>query len=271
MPPHRQCFDVSRNFMKSLITTFLGILISVASYSQADSSDVSHWNSYPIPSNQDTLMKYNWSKFEWHLQKNGKKVYAKLSKDLKSKRKLPFELKALNIREKEELTGDISSIEVDDGYLVSFWRGEFGGSLYWFDKNGETRKKVARAMIVQFIRRDDKIYAIAGLAHMGYSNGGIVEVQKENGEWKLFDYVPLHDAPYAIDMDNRKNFVVITSSHLYSVDQKKNVDTLVAIGFWEMLYPTSLVVNRKQVLIGMRQGVFKFDLATRNEEWLMRD
>jgi len=257
--------------MKSFITTFLSILISVSSYSQGDSSDISHWHSYPIPSNQDTLMKYNWSKLEWHLQKNGKKVYAKLPKNLQGDKKLPFELKALTTREKEEITGDISFIEVDSGYLVSFWRGEFGGSLYWFDKNGETRKKVARAMIVQFIRREDKIYAIAGLAHMGYSNGGIIEVRKENGEWKLFDYVPLHDAPYAIDMDKQKNFVIVTSSHLFLVDQKKHVDTLVAKGFWEMLYPASLVVNKKQVFVGMRQGVYKYDLATRKEEWLMRD
>ncbi|MEO6905736.1 MAG: hypothetical protein ABI148_05200 [Ginsengibacter sp.] len=255
--------------MKSLLIIFLSILVSVSSYSQKDSSDISHWHSYPIPSNQDTLMKYNWSKSEWHLQKCGRKVYASLSKDIKGDKKLPFELKASTAKEKEELTGDISFIEVDDGYLVSFWRGEFGGSLYWFDKKGEARKKVARAMIVQFIRRDDKIYAIAGLAHMGYSNGGIIELRKENGEWKLFDYVPLHDAPYAIDMDKQKNFIVVTSSHLFSVDQKKNVDTLVAKGFWDMLYPTSLVVNKKQIFIGMRQGVYKFDLATRKEEWLM--
>jgi len=257
--------------MKSLITTIFTICIATLSYSQMDSFDIAHWKSYPIPTNQDTLMKYNWSKLEWHLQRDGKKVYAKLSKEIQKDKKLPFELKALTAREKEELTGDISFIKVDDGYLVSFWRGEFGGSLYWFDKNGETRKKVARAMIVQFIRRDNKIYAIAGLAHMGYSNGGIIEVRKETGEWKLFDYVPLHDAPYAINLDKQKNFIVVTSSHLFSVDQNKAIDTLVVKGFWDMLYPTSLVVNKKQILIGMRQGVFKYDLSSRKEEWLMRD
>ena len=257
--------------MKSFLTITLTIFILSLSFAQKDSFNISKWKSYPVPTNQDTLMKYNGSKVEWQVEKIGKQVYGKLSKNKQADKQIPFEIKPLTEREKDELTGDISFIKVDNGYLISFWRGEFGGNLYWFDNVGEKRKSIARAMITQFIKRDDKIYAIAGLAHMGISNGGIIEIRKENENWKLFHYVNLNDAPYAVDMDKSKSFVVITSNHLYSIDTNKQIDTLITKGFWELLYPTSLTIEKNIVFVGMRQGIFKFNLATRKEQWLMRD
>ena len=40
-------------------------------------------------------------------------------------------------------------------------------------------------------------------------------------------------------------------------------------GFWGHLYPTSMVIQNDVVYVGMRKGVYKFDLATRKEEWLL--
>lgn len=254
-----------------IVTIFLTVFISSLSFSQKDISNVSKWKSYPVPTNQDTLQKYNGSKLEWHIEEKNKQVYAKLLKKFSTEKNLPFKIKPLSEREKEDLTGEISFIDVEDGYLISFYRGEFGGRLYWFDKQGIKRKLVGRAMIVQFIKRKGKIYAISGLAHGVSSTGGIIEIQKEKENWKLFNYVNLNDAPYAINIDKKKNFIIVTSEHLFSVDMNKKVDILLSKGFWDSLYPTSLVVNKTVVFIGMRQGIFKFNLATNKQEWLMPD
>lgn len=259
--------------MKSYKLILLSILISVTLFSQGEHSNVAKWKFYPIPTNEDTLMKYNGSQLNWRIQKKRNNIYATPLPNFFRGEKLPFKLKPLTIIEKREFDtiSTISYVEIIDGYLVSFYQGEFGGSLYWFDRNGEKRKRVARTMIVQFIKRNNKLYAIGGLQHEGLLYGGIVELRKENDDWKLFDYVNLHDAPYAIDINKKNQFIVITSNHLFSVDENKNIDTLVANGYWNMLYPTSMVINENQVLVGMRQGIFKFDFITKKEEWLMQD
>jgi len=51
----------------------------------------------------------------------------------------------------------IDVLEVEDGYLVGFHGGEFGGDLYWFSKNGQKKYKISGDNIVQFIKRDSKI------------------------------------------------------------------------------------------------------------------
>jgi hypothetical protein len=181
---------------------------------------------------------------------------------------LPFKTEPLDDKEKYKMRGRRSAIKVDDGYLVAFWRGEFGGDLYWFSDDGKDRKSVSPAMIVQFFKRNNKIYAIEGLAHMGISDGSIVELKKEKNAWTISEYLRLPFAPYAAQLDNVENIVIVTSDNLLSVDKNRNIDTLIK-GFWSGLYPTSMVMQKNICYIGMRQGVLKFDLANRRQEWLV--
>jgi hypothetical protein len=58
---------------------------------------------------------------------------------------------------------------------------------------------------------------------------------------------------------------------LLSVDINKNTDTLIATGMWDYLSPGSLVIKNDIVFIGMRKGVFKYNLVTKKEEWLLPD
>ena len=124
-------------------------------------------------------------------------------------------------------------------------------------------------MIVQFIKRDSSIYAIEGLAHMGSSDGGIVELKKNNGNWTITDYLRLPFAPYAAQLDVKNNLVIVTSDNLISIDRNRNVDTLIKQGFWADLYPTSIVIKDNIVYIGMRQGILKFNLLLKRPEWFM--
>jgi len=137
------------------------------------------------------------------------------------------------------------------------------------------------------VKRDDKIYAIAGLAHLTTSKGSIIEIEKKKKKWVATEYLKLPTAPVAIQLDSKGNFIVVTfgtnwsfekagnyvinaTPGLFSIDRNANIDILVKNGMWgDYLYPSSMVIQNDVVYIGMRKGVYKFDLATKKDEWLL--
>ena len=256
-----------------------------------------NWNTYPIPEN---ITGYNSAQNDWiiYLDKNEIRVVDDRSYTYKqnlSNKKLPF---------KVEQTGLIDVVPVKDGYLVGFNRGEWGGKLCWFSKNGKKKYEIFGSFLsspVQFIKRNNIIYAITGLSHLGMSYGSIIKIGKEKEKWTAEEFLKLPDAPYAIQLDSKDNMLVFTSSGLFSIDKMSNLDTL-AVKYrrpiipiielqlpgsvdtlkitqkpieihpkwlWGFLYPTSMVIQNDVVYVGMRGGVYKFDLTTRKEEWLL--
>lgn len=246
------------------------LFITVAVCAQDSTSNLNSWKRHSIPTHNDTLYAYNWSHLQWKVFKEPNGVFARQAR-AGTMNDLPFRIRTMDNREAQAMRGTCVFVEVDDGYLVAFNQGEFGGSLYWFDKQGDQRKQVSAGLISQFLKRGDKIFAIAGLDHMGLSMGGILEIIKKNNEWGLNNWLDLKNAPYAFTADNKSNLIVITSSHLLLIDENKTTDTLVADGFWKLLYPTSIVVLENKVFVGMRQGIFEFDRISRRKAWLMRD
>jgi len=266
------------------------------SFGQERLTFLKNWNTYPIP---EDFMGYNNAKNNWivYLDKNEIRVIDDFSYTYKqnlSNKKLPFKI---------EQPGLIDVIQVNDGYLVGFNRGEWGGSLYWYSKNGKKNIKIGGSVFstspIQFVKRDNQIYAITGLSHLGMSYGDIIKIEKKQKQWIVEEYIKLPDAPCAIQLDSKDNMLVFTSSGLYSIDKEANLDTL-AIKLrrpitpiieielpndtlrirgkpleyypkwlWGFLYPTSMVIQNDMVYVGMRGGVYKFDLTTKKEEWLL--
>ena len=126
----------------------------------------------------------------------------------------------------EEFRGKRSFIKVDDGYLVAFWRGEFGASLFWFSNDGTTYYKITGASAVQFIKRGNEIFAIKGLAHLTMSSGTLLKISFENDKWTASKYLELPFAPYAVSLDSNNDFIIVTSDNLIKVNHKKQIKTL---------------------------------------------
>lgn len=196
--------------------TIVTFFISTYCYSQKSIYPIDKWKSYSITSNDDTLSKYNHDTKDWTVFLKGTKVFATVSRK-KISDTLPFKIIPTE-NDKYKIGGSRSVIQVDDGFLVGFYRGEWGGNLYWFSKDGKQKYEISNHEIVQFIKRDNKIYAIEGLDHGSISEGSIIEVNKLDEKWRAIDYLKLPSAPAGIDLDINNRFIIITSNSLLTID-----------------------------------------------------
>jgi hypothetical protein len=89
---------------------------------------------------------------------------------------------------------------VEDGWLIGFNHGEFGGALYWFSDEGSTNYRVSDHRIVDLFTVDGTVYAIEGLAHLNESRGSLIAIRKSNGDlrWTAEIASILPSAPYAV-------------------------------------------------------------------------
>ena len=229
---------------------------------------IDKWTAYDVPINKDTLSKYNHAQDDWTVFLKGNNIYATNSRN-KTSDTLPFKIIPTK-KEKNKIAGSRSVIKVNNGYLVGFYRGEWGGNLYWFSQDGKNKYEISDHVIVQFIKRDNKFYAIEGVGHLGIPDGSIIEIKEVNKKWIAVEHLKLPSAPDGIDLAQNNNFVIITSKSLLTVDTNFKIDTLIEKGFWwPALYPTSLVIKDNIAYVGMRKGIFKYDLTTNKREWLM--
>jgi len=250
--------------------TFFFFHVSSVASSQSNIHLIGNWKALTIPTNEDTVYSYNSSDTNWIVYQKNNKVFVREMMDTVDRTYLPFKTPAPKSYSKmEEFSGKRSFIKVNDGYLVAFWRGEFGASLFWFSNEGTTYYKVNGASAVQFIKRGNEIYAINGLAHLSMSSGSLLKMSFENNKWVASEYLALPFAPYAISLDSNNDFIIVTSDNLIKVNSKKQIKTLLKTDFWQGLYPTSSVIEGECIYIGMRKGVYEFNLRTKVSKWLL--
>lgn len=182
---------------------------------------------------------------------------------------LPFKINPKK-DDKYAFGGKQVNLRIDDGWLVGFDKGEWGGNLFWFNKNGTEYEKITGGNIKNILEIDEKIYVIEGLAHLGLSDGQIFQVERKNNEWIIEKKVDLPNAPYATTLTKNNEFLIVTSKGLLKVNKKFEIETLIEEGFWRYyLYPNSIVIKNGNIYIGMRGGVLKTQLNNiNNQQWL---
>jgi hypothetical protein len=243
---------------------------SLVASSQSNIHFISKWKVLNVPTNEDTVYSYNSSDTNWIVYQKNNKVLVREMMDTVDRTHLPFETPTPKSNSKmEEFSGKRSFIKVNDGYFVAFRRGEFGASLFWFSNNGTTYYKVNGASAVQFIKRGSEVYAINGLAHLSMSSGSLLKISFENNKWVASKYLELPFAPYAVSLDSNNDFIIVTSDNLIKVNGDKQIKALLKTDFWQGLYPTSSVIEGEFIYIGMRKGVYKFNLRTKASKWLL--
>jgi len=193
-------------------------------FAQAGPSVEQKWKTQSIPKFGHAKLIYA-EHFQFVVP-GGSLVMISNAANVKAGDKMPFEFNASAFREQMTMTGKKSVIKTNDGFLVAFNNAELGGRLYWFSEDGKEMYNVSKRTVLQFIVRDDRLYAIEGFAHMGTDKGSILSISCKAGRWVAKEYSNLPSSPVAIRLDLNNNFVVKTSAALRSIDRNTNITIL---------------------------------------------
>ncbi len=103
-------------------------------------------------------------------------------------------------KENISLRRQCASLRVEDGWLIGFDSGEWGGALYWSSDSGETYYQILPSFQVNnFFQRRDGIFATEGMANMSINRGGIIKIeQNTQGIWNAEKVVELPAKPRKI-------------------------------------------------------------------------
>ena len=162
---------------------------------------------------------------------------------------------------------------VEDGWLIRFNHGEFGGALYSFSDEGSTNYRVSDHRIVDLFTVDGTVYAIEGLAHLNESRGLLIAIRKSNGDlrWTAEIASILPSAPYAVVQRKDRSLLIVASSGIVSGDMGQGFSTLVALDELDSFIPTSaaLSTDEARLYVGMRQFVGEVNLVEKKLRFLL--
>lgn len=268
--------------MKNLSLALCLIVASTMTKAQIhllDSLPISRMHSYPVPTDSATISHLGWDTIEWSVFYKRGIIYAMNTFGPDIRALLPMDTVPQLIadkffsNERYRLSKSSPIIEVEDGYLFSP-NSNMVGNLYWYSKDGLNHYMISGAYVNRFISKDGKIFGIQQILGKNRMINRVIEIRKEDNKWVDNEYVELPDYPTAIAINSRNNFVIVTYTSLIEVDNNLKVTFLIENPFWGAygtLYPNSLIIHDDVAFVGMRDGVFKFDLNSKKQEWLMKN
>jgi hypothetical protein len=205
------------------------------------------WVEAPAPSQNNSLQCANYSRHEWSVERsNGINVYDS-AVDKRPGVVLPSGL----VRTKE-MIGKPTAQKVDDGWLVGFDAGEFGGGLWWADQSGQHTKKLTGEHVVAFVPRGDAVLVFTGLAHLFTDKGNIYSfTAKEPGGLALI--ANLGSAPSAATIEDARTVLVATHIGVLRLTTDNRLEKLYENRAMELLYPNSIIEDAAgNIVVGMR-------------------
>ncbi len=270
---------------------------------------VSNWfEKTPLPPDQWVVPKDTMPLNGWKVLLKDQQVYACPAADPMSESSVksddtalhpPFELNIEGIREAKpyKLESARIIIPVEDGWIVAFNAGEFGAGVWWYSANGKERYKVSEDQVRYFYKKGDRIFAIAGIAHLAMLRKGyFVEFKKnKKGDWTSHIVADLEGYAYvtAFSSDDTSLFAATnyvfagelffeSHSRLIKVSLTGTVETWVADAFWEHIvrkYENSLYSkansivqdpNTGDIYLGLPVGVAKVSaISDHRVSWLV--
>ena len=160
---------------------------------------------------------------------------------------------------------------VEDGWLVGYGAGEFGGSLWWIGHNGE-RRYLSEMSVRGIVEVGGRIFVISGLAHAGTRTGRLFEASHgKDGRWSTSVVAELPGFPLAYSSGPDGALLMLTSEGLVRLTAEGVPVTLTSDGYFA-LHPRSLVVMPSgSLLIGMNLYLLRLtpEETGYREEWFL--
>ncbi len=161
---------------------------------------------------------------------------------------LPFEIKETDAV--DGLSGARKTIEVNNGWIVSYDAGEFGGGLWWFSSDGLKKKHLAYEKVTAFFK------TYLGLIGIGRKNILLLN-QDINQEWFSENFLSFRGSetcPAVAETDS--TILIVKNLSLIRVYLSKKYEIIHRNITWGGLYPNSIVIKSNgEIYIGMRHAV----------------
>lgn len=199
------------------------------------------------------------SEREWRVSPDGEGVKMARYRDRHVQAALPFDIEKPSKPERG-LAGDRHVLRVDDGWLVGFDAGEFGGALWWFSADGGRRVKLSGHNVAGLAESPAGVLTLVGFAHMGSDRGRLLLVREgPEGKRPVEDLADLGSAPTAFAAESPDSLIVATYERVVRVSASGAVEQLFAPeGDQGLPYPNSLTLSKAGVIhVGMRHFVLR--------------
>jgi hypothetical protein len=256
--------------MHSLLSRFVALVVAISTLPilAAELAPISEWKEVTVPPETQygdyMVWSYSasYSPHEWYVSSKDGKPNAKV-RDISAYTFVPPPFTA---RTKEfSSIGDV--LQVEDGWLVGFNQGEWGGTLYWFSPDGKENYKISDHQIVDLFLHRNVIHAIEGLSHVGLSNGSLISISRSNdqSQWKAKTLLKLPQAPDAVSILSNGHLLLTLSDSIVDVSPDYSFKTVLSEAAFRQLYVNSsaLSTNETKLFLGMRQFVGELDLRTK--------
>jgi hypothetical protein len=262
-----------RNRVLRLLLTSLLIAATVGGSAEAQSPPTG-WVIYPTPESGSSAMQCaNYSHLEWRvsLSEAGTAQIVPRPKPYGAK-SFKLDLPA-GVKRQEGMIGVESTFKLQNGWLLGFDAGEFGGGLWFADMHGKTQE-LSKENVHGFIETQQGVLVFVGLAHGSLDSGKVLIVPyKINSQTDLKNLSELDGAPEAFSKLSSNTALVITTQSISQIASSGVSRTLLRRRF-SGLYPNSIVSARDSAIYaGMRLFVVRFvqQSGEYTEQWLVPD
>lgn len=171
-----------------------------------------------------------------------------------------------------ELTRYDTYARTEDGWLISFRRGEFGGALYWFSDDGRRHQRLGPMQVNQFLRVGDRFLAAEGLTHLAIQEGSLIEVYRAEGgaEWRYRTVKNTPSAAYAVARSDAGTLWMVLFDAIVSLDAAGDLKTLAELP-WGARHANSIALTSDggEIYVGERFWVIEVDVRTQELRFLV--
>lgn len=245
-----------------------------AGYAPASLPPPEGWVRYTFPEKggESVLSCAAFSRREWQVSPEGDGVRISPYREGEVQDPLPFDIRPQKAA--EGLAGDRHAKRVEDGWLVGFDAGEFGGGLWWFSADGGRRRRLAGDNVKGFADSSAGPLALVGRAHLSTNYGKALLVRGgREGERAVEAIADLGGAPTAFAAESADSLVVVTYSGVVRVRTSGEVERLFTPEGGDGLpYPNSITLSKAGVIhVGMRHFVLRLSPSAEGyrREWFV--